>query len=85
MPCTAAMAMCAASVAAFRGSLPEDKMAPARVETSGVMSSRGRSWIMLKRVRAGYRVPFTRLVNDELRDVKLQAFPFLSHHSRVIC
>ena len=52
IPCTAAMAICAASVAALRGILPEAKMPVANSVTSGVMSNRGRSWSTLSRSRA---------------------------------
>jgi hypothetical protein len=49
IPCTAAMAMCAASVAALRGILPAARILDANSATSGVMSSNGRSWSTFSR------------------------------------
>jgi hypothetical protein len=64
--------MCAASVAALRGILPESRMVDANSATSGVMSSSGRCWTAfnLSRVAAGSP---PRFIDDELRDEKLES------------
>ena len=66
IPCTAAMAMCAASVAALRGILPEAKMPDASSVTSGVMSRRGRPLEHLQPFSCCDRVSCTCFVNDKL-------------------
>jgi hypothetical protein len=57
IPCTAAIAMCAASVTALRGILPEARMREANSVTSDVMSSKERSLTLFSLSRAAAGSP----------------------------
>jgi hypothetical protein len=83
IPCTAAIAMCAAS--ALRGIFPEARMRVANSVTSGVISSSGRPLSAFNRSRATPGSPaLTSSVTSWERKAERHASGF-PHHSLVTC
>jgi hypothetical protein len=75
MRCTAAMAMCAASVAALAGILPDAKMPDANFSSSGVRSRRGEGLQHLQSFARRGEITRASLVDDKLRNVDLEIAP----------